>query len=133
MITKLTHVTILVRDQDEALRWYSEKLGFEKRADEIFGPGSRWLTVGPKGQKDLEIVLQKPDPAMHGKELANKLQKRIGQGIIWVLHTDNCRKDYETLQSRGVKFVSPPEEMPWGVSAVFEDLYGNPFNLVEPR
>lgn len=130
MIKRLTHVTILVRDQDEALRWYTEKLGFEKRSDEIFGPGARWLTVAPKGQ-DIEIVLQKPDPALHGKQSAKKLVKHIGWGTTWVLSSTDCRKDHKVLRSRGVKFVSPPEDVPWGLEAVFEDLYGNPFALVE--
>lgn len=61
VITKLIRVTILVRDQDEALRWYPEKLGFEKKADKIFGQGFRWLTIAPKNQREVEIVLQKPD------------------------------------------------------------------------
>ncbi len=133
MIKKLTHVTILVRDLDESLRWYTEKLGFEKRSDEIFGPGVRWLTIGLPAQPQLEFVLQKPEPAFHGEELAGALTNRIGQGTTWVLETDDCRKTYAELVARGVKFAGPPEEIAWGVSTVFEDLYGNPFNLVEPR
>lgn len=64
LIIRLTRVTILVRDQDEALRWYSEKLGFKKMVDEPLGSSARWLTIAPKGQKELQIVLLKPDASV---------------------------------------------------------------------
>jgi uncharacterized glyoxalase superfamily protein PhnB len=130
---KVIRGTILVRDQDEALRWYAEKLNFKKMADQQFGPGSRWLTVAPKDQKELQIVLLKPDAIMHGKRMAQELTQRIGKGTTWVLEVDNCRKTYEELTSRGVKFRGPPEERPYGTEAVFEDLYGNPWDLLEPK
>jgi uncharacterized glyoxalase superfamily protein PhnB len=133
MITKLIRVTILVRDQDEALRWYTEKLGFEKKADKIFGQGFRWLTIAPKNQREVEIVLQKPDAELQGRDSAKKLLECVGQGTTWVLETVDCRNTYEELKNRGVKWVSLPEEQPWGVGALFEDLYGNPFYLLEPR
>ena len=133
MITKLAIVAILVRDQDEALRFYTERLGLEKRADEVFGPGVRWLTVAPKGQQEVEVVLQKPEPAMHGEEGARQMLERVGQATTWSFNTDDCRQDYETFRSRGVKFSSPPQERPYGLEAVFEDLYGNVFSLLERR
>jgi predicted enzyme related to lactoylglutathione lyase len=126
-------VTILVRDQEEALTWYIEKLGFEKRADQMFGPDMRWLTVAPKEQTDLEILLQKPVVALHGESGVQELLERVGENTTWVLQTDDCRNTFEELEARGVHFTSEPEVMPWGISAVFEDLYGNPFNLLEPR
>ncbi|MBI2303805.1 MAG: VOC family protein [Chloroflexi bacterium] len=133
MITKLMRVTIVVRDEEEALNFYTEKLGFVQRADETFGPGVRWLTVAPRDQKHLEIVLQKPNPLLHGEAGAKELEERIGKGTAWVFGTDDCRKTYETLKARGVKFLSPPQEQHYGVQAIFEDLYGNQFVLVEPR
>lgn len=133
LITSLARVTILVRDQDEALRFYTDKLGLEKRADVTFGPGMRWLTVAAKGQKDPEIVLLKPEASMHGEAPAKQLLERVGQGTAWVFFTDDCRKTHETLRSRGVNFLNPPREQPYGVEAVFEDLYGNTFSLLEPR
>ena len=133
MITKLIRITVYVRDEEEALKFYTEKLGLEKRADVPFGPGARWLTVAPKEQKELEIVLQKPNPLLHGAEFAKELEARIGHGTTGVFSTDDCQKTYETLRSRGVKFVSPPEDQPYGLQAVFEDLYGNSFVLLEPR
>jgi uncharacterized glyoxalase superfamily protein PhnB len=130
LIKKVIRVTILVKDQDEALRWYTEKLGFKKTADQRLGP-SRWLTVAPKDQKELQIVLLKPDVAMHGKKTTQELTERIGKGTTWVLEVDNCEKTYEDLTSHGVKFRGPPEERPYGIEAVFEDLYGNPWDLLE--
>ena len=79
MITNLAIVTIFVRDQDEALSFYTEKLGLEKRSDNTFGPGIRWLTVAPAGQREVEIVLLKPDEIMHGEEDARTLMGRVGQ------------------------------------------------------
>ena len=77
MITKLAHVTIYVRDEDEALRFYTEKLGLEKRADVTAGPGMRWLTVAPKDQTGLEIVLQKPG-GWHDEATTKRLLERVG-------------------------------------------------------
>ena len=132
MITRLARVTIYVHDQDEALAFYTEKLGLKKRSDVSFGPGARWLTVAPAGQTDFEILLQSPVPAMHGEEFARKISERVGQGTTWVFFTDDCRADYETLKGRGVSFSSEPQEQPYGVEAVFQDLYGNSFSLLQP-
>src|SRR5260370_22433278 len=119
MITRLTHVTVLVHDQDEALRFYTEKLGFEKRFDVAFGPGARWLTVAPIGQTDVEIVLQKPDPAMHGDEDARQMTEAIGRGTTWDFTCDDCRATHAALRERGVEFQSEPQEQPYDVEAVF--------------
>lgn len=132
MITHLIRVTILVRDQDEALRFYTEALGFEKRADVSFGPAARWLTVAPPQQGELEIVLQLPDPALHGEEEARRMLERVGQAPTWVLSTDDCQGDYARLVERGVTFTSSPQQQPYGLEAVFLDLYGNSYSLLQP-
>jgi predicted enzyme related to lactoylglutathione lyase len=132
LINRLSVVSILVRDQDEALRFYTEKLGFEKRADTTYGPGMRWLTVAPKGQKTPEIALAKPDAALHGEERTKALMEHIGRGTTWVFDTEDCCKAYRTLLARGVTFICPPTEQSYGVEAIFEDLYGNTFSLLEP-
>jgi predicted enzyme related to lactoylglutathione lyase len=117
---KLTNVVVLVGDQEEALRWYTEKLGLEKRVDESYGEGERWVTVAAKGS-DLELTLQKAPAGAKGN---------IAGSTRWVFSTDDCQKAYETLSARGVKFLSPPKSQPWGVQAVFTDPYGNEFFLV---
>ena len=130
MIKDLNHVTILVKEYDEALRFYTEVLGLEKRMDAQFGP-ARWVTVAPKGKSNLEIVLQKPEASMHGETGAKAMEGRIGQNTTWVFGTDDCHKTYDELRAKGVQFTSPPSEQPWGVQAVFQDLYGNSFALVQ--
>jgi predicted enzyme related to lactoylglutathione lyase len=132
MSIRLGNVTILVRDYDEALKFYTEVMGFEKRSDQKFGPGARWVTVAAPGQ-DVQIVLQKPEPSMHGEENARRMAERIGQNPTWVLATDDCRKTFELYSSRGAKFDEPPKDMPWGTQAVFKDLYGNSYALVQSR
>lgn len=130
--TQLTIISILVADQDEALRFYTEKLGLEKRSDISFGPGLRLLTVAPKGQKKPEIALAKPDVSLHGPEHVQQLMERVGQGLPWVFDTDDCHKTYERLLARGVKFISGPIKQLYGVEAIFADPYGNTFSLLEP-
>jgi predicted enzyme related to lactoylglutathione lyase len=133
LITRLGQVTVIVKDQEEALRFYTEKLGLVKRADDSSLPGFRWLTVSPKDQKLPEIVLQKPGPPFHDDETARELLERVGKNPTWVFNTDDCRKDYETMKSRGVNFVAEPESKPYGIEALFEDLYGNMYSLLEMR
>jgi predicted enzyme related to lactoylglutathione lyase len=125
MLTKLAVVTILVRDQDEALQYYTEKLGLEKMDDMSFGEGNRWLTVTAPRQKEVQIFLQKAD------SFGIDLMDSVGRAPSWAFNTDNCRETYETLKARGVKFLSEPKEQPWGIEATFEDLYGNKFSIVE--
>ena len=127
MIKGFGNVTLLVRDQDEALRFYTEVLGLEKRADDSSMPGFRWLTVAPKEQKGVEIVLVKP----RTEEDLQQVGKQAGRTVFLVFHTDDLQREYETLHSRGVKFLGPPKQQPWGTEAVFEDLYGNRFDLLQ--
>lgn len=117
-IEKLAVVTIAVKDQEEALRWFTDRLGFEKRVD-LSTPGIRWLTVAPKNQKEVEFVL------------ASWLPDHVGRNAPCVVETRSCRKTWETLKARGVEFSQPPVEKPYGVEAVFEDIYGNTYALVE--
>jgi catechol 2,3-dioxygenase-like lactoylglutathione lyase family enzyme len=130
MITRLARVTILVRDQDEALSFYTEKLGFIKKADVPLG-ATRWLTIAPAGQDDLEVVLQQPNLAFHGAEQARVMLERVGQAPTWVLATDDCQGDYERLSAMGVRFASPPQRQMYGIEAVLLDLYGNSFSLLQ--
>ena len=131
MLTRIAHVTVIVRDQDEALRVYTQQLGMEVREDRRMGE-YRWLTVAPAGS-EVAIVQQKPSAPFQNAEEIERLLARVGQGTAWVIESDDCRKDHAAMAARGVVFSSAPSEMPWGTSAVFEDLYGNKFNLMTPR
>jgi catechol 2,3-dioxygenase-like lactoylglutathione lyase family enzyme len=131
MIERLSHVTILVRDQEEALRFYTEKLGFELAEDAKMPTGDRWLTVAPAGT-DVQIVLQKPSPAVFGEEGAREMLKRVGQGPTWAYKVDDCQRTFDELAKKGVKVISPPVKYPFATEAFMADLYGNPFILMEP-
>jgi catechol 2,3-dioxygenase-like lactoylglutathione lyase family enzyme len=115
---RVSTVTIAVADQDEALAWYTEKLGFEKKMD-VSSPQFRWLTVAPPQQVDVEFLL------------ASWFPDRIGMNATWVLSTRDCQNGYEELRARGVEFSQKPEMRPWGIEAIFVDLYGNRYALVQ--
>lgn len=133
-IPSLAIIAILVADQDEALCFYTEKLGLEKRTDVTFGPGMRWLTVAPSGQRKPEIALAIPDASLCGTQILRNREgiRGCGNGINWVFDTDDCCTMYRTLLARGVNFLSPPTKQLYGMEAVFEDPYGNMFSLLEP-
>ena len=126
MITRITHISMYVPDQDEAVRWYREKLGFVVREDDTRAiPGFRWLTISPEDDDSVKVAIFKATAEEH--------RKKIGANPICLLATPNCRETVRTLESRGVKILTQPEDFPWGVSAVFADLYGNLYDLVERR
>ena len=130
-IRRVAQVTIVVRNQDQALAFYVDKLGFVKRQDQTMG-SFRWLTVAPPGQKDLEIVLEMPTGEM-GEARRQQLAAYLGQGPTWVFDTADVKAAYETLKARGVEFEQPPMLLPFGVEALFKDPYGNTFALLQHR
>jgi uncharacterized glyoxalase superfamily protein PhnB len=117
-IYRIKAVTIAVADQDEALAWYTEKLGFAKKAD-ILVPGFRWVTVAPAEQQDVEFLLASWFPDL------------IGKNGTCVLHTRDCLATYKTFLDRGVEFSQEPQMRPYGLEATFHDLYANRYALVE--
>ena len=131
----MSHVAIWVTDQDEALTFYTEKLGFEVRTDSVV-EGFRWLTIGTPDQPDLELVLMKPFVSpMMDQETVDALMTLIQKGAManGVLSTNDCRKTYEELKAKGVEFLAPPEERPYGIEAVMRDNSGNWFSLTEQQ
>ena len=132
MISRLSHVTIFVRDQESAKRFYTEKLGFELRTDQALG-AFRWLTVGPAAQPDLELVLLQPGPPLHDQETSRRMIELMDRGAMGggVFETDDCRATFEELQARGVEFLKPPTERAYGVEATFRDDSGNWFSLTQ--
>jgi uncharacterized glyoxalase superfamily protein PhnB len=118
IVDRIKAVTIAVRDQDEALSWYVDKLGFAVKAD-ISVPGFRWLTVAPEGQEDIEFLL------------ASWFPDHVGRNATCVLHTKDCENSFRILTERGVEFTQPPQSKPYGTEAVFKDLYGNGYALVQ--
>jgi predicted enzyme related to lactoylglutathione lyase len=134
MIRRMSHATVFVNNQDEALEFYRDKLGFELRTDARVSDDFRWLTVGPKDQPDFEIVLMEPKPGMLMDETtAAQLRAIMEKGVLGagVFNTDDCKATYQELTARGVQFVSEPSERPYGIEAVFKDNSGNWFSLTQ--
>lgn len=132
---KLSHTFLYVTDQDEALDWYTNKLGLEVRADVTMEEvGMRWLTVGSPEQPDVEITLMIPGPPPLSEEQGEEVKRLLAQGAMpgCIFQTDDCRKSYQELSGRGVEFSEPPSERFYGVDAGFRDPFGNPFRLVQP-
>ncbi len=133
MIKKLSHATIYVTNQEEAKKFYTEKLGFEVRTD-VTMEGFRWLTVGPQTQPDMEIVLMEPKAGfMFDEATVKTVRELIQKGVMGagVFDTDDCKATHEELKSKGVEFLSPPQERPYGVEAIFKDNSGNWFSLTQ--
>ena len=147
MIQKMSHATIYVLDQDQAKDFYVGKLGFEVKVDQSLPNGFRWLTVAPKGQAELEIILLKVGSGtnfikMKGGEagkndttdveaMAALLKK--GMFNAGAFKTADCRKTFEELKAKGVEFVSEPKDQFYGVESVFKDPFGNWFSLTQPK
>ncbi len=129
---------IWVHDQDEALAFYTEKLGFEVRMDATLPEmaGFRWLTVGPVGQPDISIVLMAiPGPPVMDENTAEQVRTLMAKGFAGTvfLTTDDCQASYEELKARGVEFTETPEERPYGIDSGFRDPSGNSFRLTQVR
>jgi catechol 2,3-dioxygenase-like lactoylglutathione lyase family enzyme len=136
MIQNLSHTTIYVLDQEAARAFYVDKLGFEVRADMTMGP-FRWLTVGPRAQPSLQMVLMPiVESPMMDATTAATLRALVEKGALacGVLETDDCKATYEDLVKQGVRFSGPPAQRPYGLEALLKDNSGNWFSLVErPR
>lgn len=136
MIQRLSHTTIYVLDQDKAYDFYVHKLGFDVKTDARMDNGFRWLTVAPKGQPDLEIVLMPTTPGpMMDAESTEALRALIRKGKLGagVLETADVRKTYEELKAKGVEFMQPPTERFYGIEALFKDDSGNWFSLTQRK
>jgi catechol 2,3-dioxygenase-like lactoylglutathione lyase family enzyme len=136
MLKQLTHVNQWVHDQDEALAFYTEKLGMELRDDVTIPemPGFRWLTVGPIGQPDIAVVLMSiPGPPVFDTDTTEQLKTLVAKGAAGGLFftTDDCKATYEELKSRGVEFSQEPMERPYGIDAGFRDPSGNQIRMIE--
>jgi predicted enzyme related to lactoylglutathione lyase len=133
---RISTAQVWVHDQDEALDFYTRKLGMEVRADATLPEMGdfRWLTVGPAGQPDIAIVLMAiPGEPVIDAESADQIRTLMAKGFAGTifLETDDCRAAYEELSARGVEFVDLPTEMPYGIDASFRDPSGNHIRLTQ--
>jgi catechol 2,3-dioxygenase-like lactoylglutathione lyase family enzyme len=133
---KLSTAQLWVDDQDEALEFYTKKLGMEVRSDVTLAElgDFRWLTVGPPGQPDIAIVLMAiPGPPVMDAETAEQVRTLMSKGFAGTvfLTTDDVRASVEQLKGRGVEFTEEPEERPYGIDSGFRDPSGNSFRLTQ--
>ena len=129
MKQRIAHVTLVVDDYDDAIAYYTGKLGFELVDDTALDGDKRWVVVAPQGTTGSGLLLAKA---------VNEQQKRAvgsqtGGRVFLFLHTDDFRRDHAAYKERGVTFVEGPRQEPYGTVAVFTDLYGNRWDLIEPK
>ena len=135
---QISTVQLWVHDQDEALAFYTQKLGMEVRSDVTIPEYGdfRWLTVAPVGQAEVAVVLMAiPGPPVMDADTADQVRSLMAKGFAGTvfLTTDDCQASYEELKSRGVEFTETPEERPYGIDAGFRDPSGNSFRLTQVR
>jgi catechol 2,3-dioxygenase-like lactoylglutathione lyase family enzyme len=134
MITNISLFTLYVTDQDDAKKFYTDVLGFEEVTDVSMGDGFRWVTVRHPSQPELEVTLMVPGPPLD-PEMTDAVKRSLANGSMggFGLATDDCHQTYEELTAKGVEFVQPPSDRPYGIEAVMRDNSGNWLVLVEPR
>ena len=126
MPQRLALTALLVRDYDAAIAWFTGKLGFELVEDTDQGGAKRWVVVRPRGSQGALLLAQAV-----GEQAA--MVGRQGAGRVWLfLETDDFARDHAAMTAAGVRFAEPPRREPYGTVAVFEDLYGNRWDLIEP-
>jgi catechol 2,3-dioxygenase-like lactoylglutathione lyase family enzyme len=133
---RIASAQLWVHDQDEALAFYTEKLGMEVRSDVTLAEMGdfRWLTVAPPGQEDFAVVLMAiPGPPVFEEETAGQIETLMGKGAAGTvfLTTDDCQASYEQLKARGVEFSEPPQQRPYGIDCGFRDPSGNSLRLTQ--
>ena len=129
MTQSIVHVALVVRDYDEAIAFYVGKLGFELIEDTRLSDTKRWVLVAPPGAKEMRLLLARAD----NPEQKTRIGNQAGGRVFLFLHTDDFQRDYEAYRARGVRFLEPPRQESYGTVAVFVDLYGNKWDLIERR
>jgi len=124
----LAHIAILVKDYDEAIQFYTQKLGFILIEDTILSESKRWVLVAPTGSKECCLLLAKAANEQQEKNIGNQ----TGGRVFLFLHTDDFWRDYDQYRKNNIRFVREPVNEEYGTVAVFEDLYGNFWDLIEP-
>jgi catechol 2,3-dioxygenase-like lactoylglutathione lyase family enzyme len=125
---EITAITLVVRDYDEAIAYFTGSLGFTLVEDTPLGSGKRWIVVQPPGSGAALLLARAASP-----EQEARVGDQTGGRVFLILHTDDFWRDYRAMQARGVQFEEEPRDEVYGIVAVFRDLYGNRWDLVQPR
>ncbi len=128
MNRRIALVTVVVADYDEAIAWYTGKLGFQLLQDQDQGH-KRWVVVGPTDDRAAALLLARASDEAQRSRIGNQTGGRVG----FFLNTDDFWRDHAAMSARGVEFLEPPREEPYATVAVFRDLYGNTWDLLEPK
>jgi catechol 2,3-dioxygenase-like lactoylglutathione lyase family enzyme len=128
MYQRIAHITLVVDDYDKAIQFYTEKLEFVLLEDTKIAEGKRWVMLAPKGAKECSLLLAKAT----NKEQLSRVGNQTGGRVSLFLFTDDFWRDYIKLVKKEIKFARQPQEFEYGIVAVFEDLYGNLWDLVQP-
>ena len=128
MHQRIAHIALVVRDYDEAIEFYTRKLHFDLVEDTILSDVKRWVLVAPKGANECCLLLAKAA----NKQQATRIGNQAGGRVFLFLYTDNFERDYQNLLDHHITIVRPPKVEPYGQVAVFADLYGNLWDLIEP-
>ena len=128
MQQKIAHITLVVDHYDEAIAFYTEKLHFTLVEDTPLGEDRRWVVVAPQGPAGCDLLLAKAD----NERQVTRIGDQTGGRVFLFLYTDDFQRDYRQMQENGIRFVSPPRQETYGIVAVFEDLYGNLWDLLQP-
>ena len=124
----ITHLALVVRDYDEAIAFYTQKLGFILLEDTVLSESKRWVLVAPPGSECSLLLAKAAAPSQQ-----NAVGNQTGGRVFLFLRTDDFYRDYDAMLAKGVRFVRPPAREDYGTVAVFEDLYGNLWDLIGPR
>lgn len=129
MKQRIAHITLVVKDYDEAIEFYTKKLDFTLLEDTKIDDRKRWVMVAPPGAKECSLLLAKAADERQTESIGNQTGGRVG----FFLFTDDFWRDFNKMTDRKINFVRPPTEFEYGTVAVFEDLYGNMWDLIEPN
>lgn len=129
MYQRIAHIALVVEDYDEAIDYYTNKLDFQLVEDTKLNEGKRWVMVAPPGAKECCLVLAKAENELQSKSVGNQ----TGGRVFLFLFTHDFWRDYEKLNARNIQFIRAPQEFGYGTVAVFKDLYGNMWDLIQPN
>ena len=125
----LAHIALVVKEYDEAIDFYCNKLGFELKEDSMMSETKRWVIVQPKGEGSCSLLLARAV----GDEQQSRIGNQTGGRVFLFVYTDDFWRDYNNYTSKGIEFVREPKEEAYGTVSVFKDLYGNLWDLIEPK
>ncbi len=129
MKQQITHIALLVNDYDEAIRFYTKKLNFIVKEDTVLSETKRWVIISPPGSDGCSLLLAKAST----EEQKSRIGNQTGGRVFLFMYTDDVKRDYKNMKEQGISFAREPVAEVWGTVAVFKDLYGNLWDLIEPK